>query len=155
VTVAGANTPGFPPPAGPAPSARAPRAAGGRLPTGRSEEKGRRLDPSDGAPHLECRVAFADDTAWVRAIGEVDLATVALVAERLDDVRAAHAGHVILDLREATFVDSTGLHLAVEWQKRARREGFTFALAVGPGAVQRTIDISGLGAVLTIVSEAP
>jgi anti-anti-sigma factor len=106
-------------------------------------------------PPLECRVAFADDTAWVQPIGEVDLDTVELVEERLDDVRAARAGHVILDLREATFVDSTALHLALAWQERARRERFTFALAVGPGPVRRAIDAAGLGAVLTIVSEAP
>ena len=108
----------------------------------------------EGAP-LECRVAFADDTAWVQPIGEVDVGTVALVAERLDDVRAAGAGHVNLDLREATFVDSTVLHLALQWQDGARRQRFAFALMVAPGPVRRTIDAAGLGAVLTVVSPAP
>jgi anti-anti-sigma factor len=155
VTVNGANTPEVRPPDAPAPSPRAPRPAGRPLATHRSEQEGHRVDRSECGPPLECRVAFADDTAWVQPIGEVDLVTVRLVAERLDDVRAARAGHVVLDLREATFVDSTALHLALTWQERARRQRFTFVLAVGPGPVRRAIDAAGLGAVLTIVSPAP
>jgi anti-anti-sigma factor len=144
-----------PPAAAVAPLWRAPRAAGGPLAAGRSKQPGRRVHDGDCGPSLECRVAFADDTGWVQPIGEVDLVTVALVEERLEDVRAARAGHVVLDLRAATFIDSTVLHLALMWQERARRERFAFALMVGPGPVRRTIDAAGLGAVLTIVSEAP
>src|SRR4051812_16655386 len=148
-----------PPSAAPAPALtpapRAPRAAGGPLAAGRPKREGRRTDDADCGPALECRAAFADDTAWVQPIGEVDLVTMALVEERLEDVRAARAGHVILDLREATFIDSTVLHLALAWQGRARRERFAFALMVGPGPVRRAIDAAGVGAVLTIVSEAP
>src|SRR3954454_890617 len=143
------------PPAVPAPVWRAPRTAGGPLAAGRSKQQRRRMDDADYAPSLECRVAFADDTAWVQPIGEVDLVTVALVAERLEDVRAARAERVVLDRREAAFIDSTVLHLALVWQERARRERFAFALMVGPGPVRRAIDAAGVGAVLTIVSEAP
>jgi anti-anti-sigma factor len=113
------------------------------------------MDDADCGPWLECAVAFADDTAWVQPIGEVDLGTVALVEERLEDVRAARAGHVILDLREAAFIDTTVLHLALAWQERARRERFAFAVMIGPGPVRRTIDAAGIGAALTIVSPAP
>jgi anti-sigma B factor antagonist len=107
------------------------------------------------APFLECRVAFAGDTARVLPIGEVDVATVALVAQHLDDARGAGAARIVLDLRETTFIDSSGLHLALGWHERARREGFGFALTPGRAHVQRAIDASGLGASLTFVSEAP
>jgi anti-anti-sigma factor len=110
---------------------------------------------SEYDPLLECRVAFVEDTARVQPMGEVDLATAPLVEERLEDVRTVGARHVILDLREALFVDSTVLHLALAWQERARRERFTFAVMVGPGPVRRAIDAAGIGAVLTIVSPAP
>jgi anti-anti-sigma factor len=154
VTVA-ADTPEYRPSAAPATNGRAPRAAGGPLATDRSTQEGDRMGASDGSPWLECRVAFADDTAWVQPVGEVDLANVALVAQRLDDARAARAGHVILDLRGATFVDSTALHLALGWQEKAGRERFSFAVAVGPGPVWRAIEAAGLGGVLTLVSPAP
>src|SRR3954454_13340306 len=116
------------PPAVPAPVWRAPRTAGGPLAAGRSKQQRRRMDDADYAPSLECRVAFADDTAWVQPVGEVDLVTMALVEERLEDVRAARAGHVILDLRDARFIAATFLPRALGGRERARRERFAFAL---------------------------
>lgn len=113
------------------------------------------MDRQEEAGVLECRVAFMRDTARVQPIGEVDFATAPLVAQRLEDVRAAGAGHVVLDLRETTFFDSAGLHLALDWQERARREQFTFALAEVPRRVRRVFDASGIGAALNVVSEAP
>jgi anti-sigma B factor antagonist len=113
------------------------------------------MERYDAGPLLECRVTFVDDTARVLPMGEVDLASVGLVAERLDDVRVAGAAHVVLDLRETTFIDSSGLHLAVAWHERARRERFRFAVVPGSGQVRSAIDALGLGSVLTLVTEAP
>jgi anti-sigma B factor antagonist len=113
------------------------------------------MERYDAGRLLECRVTFVDDTARVLPRGEVDLASVALVAERLDDVRAAGATYVVLDLGETTFIDSSALHLALTWQERARRERFRFAVVPGSRAVRRTIDAAGLDSVLTLVSEAP
>lgn len=113
------------------------------------------LDRHEDGPLLECRVAFVADTARVLPVGEVDLDTVALLAERLEDVRAAGAARVVLDLGETTFMDSTGLHLALAWQDRAGRERFAFALTAARGPVLRAIDASGIGPSLTFVSEAP
>ena len=126
-------------PDGPEPTAWVPDATDGR---------------DDGAL-LECRVAFAGDTARVLPVGEIDFDSVALVADRLEGVRAAGAADVVLDLRETTFMDSSGLHLALAWQERARRERFGFALTRGSAAVRRTIDAAGLRSTLTFVSEAP
>ena len=106
-------------------------------------------------PLLECHVGFVDDRARVVPIGEIDIDSVALVAQRLDDVRAAGAAHVVLDLRETTFIDSCGLHLALAWQDRAERERFGFGVAPGSAAVRRAIDAAGVGSALTFVSEAP
>ena len=113
------------------------------------------MERYDAGRLLECHVSFVDDTARVRPRGEVDLASVGLVAQRLDDARAAGATAIVLDLSETTFIDSSGLHLALGWHERARRERFGFALTPGPGPVRRAIEAVGLGAVLTFVSEAP
>jgi anti-anti-sigma factor len=107
------------------------------------------------SPLLECRVAFVDDTARVLPVGEIDIDSVALVAQRLDDVRAAGAARVVLDLRETTFIDSSGLHLALAWHERAGRERFAFAVAPGSAAVRRAIEAAGIGPALAFISEAP
>lgn len=51
--------------------------------------------------------------------GELDLATVPVLTATL----AAQAGPVVLDLRELTFVDPTGLRLLLEAEVRPRQTG--------------------------------
>ena len=104
----------------------------------------------DGAL-LECRLELADGSARVVPIGEIDISTAPLIEERLEDVRAAGIGHVVLDLCDTTFIDSRGLHLALAWHDRARREGFTFGLTCAPYLVRRTIDAAGIGDALNFV----
>ena len=98
------------------------------------------------------RLELADGLARVAPVGEIDIETAPIVNERLEDVRAVGFGRVVLDLSHTTFIDSAGLHVAVEWHERARREDFTFGLTRGPYVVQRTFDTAGLGAVLNFVA---
>ena len=109
----------------------------------------------EGGAVFECRLEFADDSARIVPIGEIDVETASIVNERLEDVRDVGFGRVVLDLGETTFIDSTGLHLAVAWHDRARRDGFTFGLTRGPYVVQRTFDAAGIGATLNFVGAAP
>ena len=89
-------------------------------------------------------VARELDAVRVSPVGDVDLATVGRLRERLDEAMAAGSGRVILDLRGATFVDSSTLHLAVDAFDRAVRTGIEFAIVAGPPVVQRTFDVAGL-----------
>ena len=100
---------------------------------------------------LYCAVDVCDDTAYVRPVGELDIATVPLVDKRLVQARAPGVSRVILDLRGVTFIDSTGLHLALAWHQRARSERFGFALIQGPEPVRRTIDLAGIARAFTFV----
>jgi anti-anti-sigma factor len=112
-------------------------------------------DSDTTPPILECRLELADGAARLVPIGEIDIETAPIVHEHLEDVRSAGIGHVVLDLRAITFIDSTGMHLAHTWQDRAGRERFTFELIPGPAPVQRAFDAAGLGAVLNFVGVAP
>jgi anti-sigma B factor antagonist len=105
----------------------------------------------DDAVPLECRVDSRGDTAYVAAIGELDIDTAPEVQSRLQEVRAAGFESLVLDLRGTTFIDSTGLWLALEWHERARRERFGFALIQGPEAVRRVIDVAGIRSLLNFV----
>jgi anti-anti-sigma factor len=51
---------------------------------------------------------------------------------------------VILDLRGTTFLDSAGLHLAVDATASAARNGIQFSIIAGPPDVQRTFIVAGL-----------
>jgi anti-anti-sigma factor len=57
---------------------------------------------------------------------------------------ASRAGRVILDLRQTTLLDSSGLHLAVDADTWAKPDGAGFAIIAGSPDVQRTFDVAGL-----------
>jgi anti-anti-sigma factor len=93
---------------------------------------------------FECQVEPDRDVVWVRPVGELDIETVAKVQARLQELRSAGFDRLVLDLRQTTFIDSSGLHLAIQWHQRARRERFGFALVQGPEPVRRVFDAAGL-----------
>jgi anti-sigma B factor antagonist len=95
---------------------------------------------------VDFRVDVAHERAAVRVcpVGELDVGTIAQLRARIDEATAAGAGCLILDLRGVTFLDSSGLHLAVETNEWAARTGTEFAIIAGPAGVQRTFDVAGL-----------
>ena len=99
-------------------------------------------------------VCLRSDTvgmAHVVVAGELDIAS----CPQLDrEVRGApdDIGTIVLDLREVTFMDSSGLGAIVGQHKRARERGFRFAVAVdGAAAVERILVLAQLTQVLEVV----
>jgi anti-sigma B factor antagonist len=86
----------------------------------------------------------------VIASGEIDLASSPELRAALYDPET-QGETVMLDLREVTFMDSSGLGVIVGQHKRAREEGFRFCVAVdGAPEVLRILELSGLVSVLDI-----
>lgn len=84
----------------------------------------------------------------IAASGELDMFTVPdLRAQARRTARQAE--HVCLDLRDVTFIDSSGLSLLVGLDAESRSEGFAFAIRPGP-AVTRLIELCGLRGVLPV-----
>jgi anti-anti-sigma factor len=102
---------------------------------------------------FDVRSEHRDAGVVVIAGGEIDLWSAPEVRSAL----AAHegpGGSLVLDLREVTFMDSSGLGLIVEQQQRARKFGFRFAVAVGGASdVHRILEMSGLMKVLECVDD--
>jgi anti-sigma B factor antagonist len=99
---------------------------------------------SAGPDGFRCDVHRNGSSAWVRPAGELDLETVHHVEAALASLRADGCGDLILDLRSLTFMDSTGLRLAIRWDTAARETGFAFAIVPGVGVVQRVFRVSGM-----------
>jgi anti-sigma B factor antagonist len=97
---------------------------------------------ADAEFHVE--VLHEDSGIRVCPVGEVDLATVDALRERMAAAMAAGADRVILDLRATTFLDSNGLHVVLGTDTRARVSGTDFVIIAGPPAVQHTFDAAGL-----------
>ena len=85
--------------------------------------------------------------------GELDLATAPELEEQIDE--ALDGGReVVLDLRELTFMDSTGLRALAQANWRAEECGVTLAIIRGSPQIERVLEISGLGTLLPLV-DAP
>jgi anti-anti-sigma factor len=104
-------------------------------------------------PVFEVRHESRDGAVVVVVRGEIDIVTSPQLRAALLDDRA-QAPLVVLDLREVTFIDSSGLGVIVGQQKRAQEREERFAVAVGESLpVQRILDLSGLVKVLDIVND--
>ena len=106
------------------------------------------------ATEFRVEVAREHDAVRVCPVGDIDMATVGRLRARIDEAIASGASRLILDLRKTAFLDSAGLHLAVDTNSLARRNGTGFAIIAGRTNVQRTFAVAGLSTQLPFV-DAP
>jgi anti-sigma B factor antagonist len=92
----------------------------------------------------------AGDAIVVAPAGEIDLATVDALQAGVD-AALAEAAHLVLDLREVTFIDSAGLRLVLETSRKAAR----LSVVRGPREVQRVFGLVGLDERLEMLDEPP
>jgi anti-anti-sigma factor len=110
---------------------------------------------SDRPPEpFRCEVETAQGKVHVIPHGEIDLASVDVLEGKLRELRDTGFDHLVLDLREVAFMDSTGLRLILSWDEEARSEGLDFELIRGTPVVQRLFDVTGLTARLRFVEPA-
>lgn len=73
------------------------------------------------------------------------MATVDVLGKPLDELRGNGFTRIEIDLREVTFMDSTGLRLLVGWRRRSLTEGFELQIVLDPdGPVARVVELTGL-----------
>nr|WP_239029088.1 STAS domain-containing protein [Pseudonocardia acidicola] len=107
--------------------------------------------PTDAA--LEIRLhSPAPAVVVVRPAGELDLVSAPLLVERVQFQLRFHE-HVVVDLRDITFLASSGLRGLLDVRKAACAAGVTLYLtsADTPG-VARVLALTGLAEVLPIVA---
>jgi anti-sigma B factor antagonist len=92
------------------------------------------------------------DTAWVHVRGALDLATTPQLEQTLNETQARL---VVLDLRELTFIDSSGMHAIVRAGTRARQSGRRLVLVRVPPNVERVFTLAGISAQVEIGDVAP
>ena len=90
--------------------------------------------------------------AVVAPSGEIDVATVDEVRDHLRSCEQ-DAGVVVLDLRAVDFMDTSGLQLVFETQRRASQAGFEFVVVRGSRQLQRLFEIAGFGERLRLVDD--
>jgi anti-sigma B factor antagonist len=94
---------------------------------------------------------LADGGALLTVAGELDIATVPVVRERLTAITAAGARRLVVDLRAVSFMDSTALAAFIHAKMRLGDEG-TMTLVLARDSYARLIfEVAGIDGVLDVV----
>jgi anti-sigma B factor antagonist len=104
--------------------------------------------------HLETITAGAD-CAVLRVVGEVDLYSVPQLRERVIQLLADGTRHIVADLREVDFLDSTGLGALVGSLKRLREQGGSLNLVTSAGRIPQLFHLTGLDRVFALHQSIP
>jgi len=86
--------------------------------------------------------------------GEVDIATVGLLRERVDDLESSGFARLVLDLGEVTFLDLTGARLIVELAESARANGCELVVIEGCAEVRHAFERTGLRPLVPLAAVA-
>ena len=89
----------------------------------------------------------------VALAGELDLSQVGLVEQALRGAERSKPETLVLDLSGVTFLDSSGLRLVLEADRRARVEGRRLTVVPGPEAVHRVFLIALLDKRLEFIDD--
>jgi anti-sigma B factor antagonist len=89
-------------------------------------------------------IGLAGDCAVLQVTGEVDVYTAPMLRERIREIAAKGAVHLIADLGQVDFLDSTGLGVLVGGLKRLREDGGSLALVITTPRLLRIFQITGL-----------
>lgn len=80
----------------------------------------------------------------VRIDGELDQASVPAVREAIDGAIESGPGGVLVDLSRCEFIDSSGLSLIVDAQRRLDAEGASFGVCSPTEDVRRLLALTGI-----------
>jgi len=91
------------------------------------------------------------DTHVVAVSGEVDLFTSPEFKQRVMAPVAAGSEHVIVDLTETTFIDSSSLGALIAAHRRLKARGGGLVVACAGDPIVKTFRITGLDGVFTVL----
>jgi anti-anti-sigma factor len=94
-------------------------------------------------------------TTTIEVHGEWDLAGLPSIRQAISRVMDGRAECIVLDLSQVEFMDSTGLHAAIELTQRAAAQNKRLVIIPGPGPVQRMFEITGLLEKLPFIEKPP
>jgi len=94
-----------------------------------------------------------DRVSTVRVRGEIDLAAAERLEQALQSVQDEPSEITILDLREVTFLDSTGLRTITSADARARKDGHELRIVRGSDQVQKLLHVTGMDKILPLVDD--
>jgi anti-anti-sigma factor len=96
-----------------------------------------------------------EGTPVIRAEGEIDLSSVDEFRSAASTVVRLKPSAVIFDLRDVSYIDSSGLGVLVATRRHLGSDGSGVTVVTGQDAVLQTLHITGLDRVFRVTQEPP
>jgi anti-anti-sigma factor len=114
-----------------------------------------RLEPSKGGPALEkhaltVTVENVDDVPVIRAVGELEIATVPDMRAKVMEVTERRPRAILFDFRRLSYLDSSGLGILVSARKRLAVHEGEVVIITTQSAVLKALSLSGLDQIMRI-----
>jgi anti-sigma B factor antagonist len=90
----------------------------------------------------------ADGRHRLLLAGELDIASAPILEAAISGLCENGTSAIVLDVRDVTFMDSTGLRAVLAADKLCRGHGHALSLAGANGAVQRLFELTGVSGAL-------
>jgi anti-sigma B factor antagonist len=84
------------------------------------------------------------ERVFVRAAGEIDLATAGKLEEAITELLDRGFRHVVVDMRKVTFLDSTGIRTLIACHNRAHGVDARMPVLIGNSPARRPLEITGV-----------
>ncbi len=104
----------------------------------------RAMTSLDANPAFEVAVERRERMLVAAPAGELDLATAPLLLAALRTHAEEDDERLVIDLRQLSFMDSSGLRLLVAETDRARRDGYELTIVRGGAEVSRLVRLTRL-----------
>lgn len=88
------------------------------------------------------RTTSQNGVARLALRGELDMSVTDLLVERLATFEGDGVSSIVLDLRDLSFVDASGLHVLLRARKRAEANGHQFRVVGASQAARRVFEIT-------------
>jgi anti-anti-sigma factor len=98
-------------------------------------------------PDLEIAIEGTPQDPRFVLRGEIDVSTVVALRAAVDQIDQPQVERLSLELREVTFMDSTGLG----WLAGLARNGTMVSLHAVPPSIRKLLTITGIESVVTVV----
>jgi anti-anti-sigma factor len=95
------------------------------------------------APQFIARIESRNGVARIALEGELDMETVPVLGDHLARFEADGVAGIMLDLRDLTFVDCSGLRIFLAARERSKANGHRFILVGASPAARRLFELTG------------
>jgi anti-sigma B factor antagonist len=109
---------------------------------------------ADSTQPLRVELGTVGERPCLRPVGEVDIASVAVLQEALARQLDGGQTRLVMDLQALSYLDSTGLGCITAARRRARDAGGDLVLICTQARILRLLSITGLDQVFTVCKTA-